>query len=573
MFYNAYVEVKNMELYAKGQLSYLILTCMQERDFYGLDIISEISNRSNGRINLKKPSVYSNLTRMEKQGYITSYLQSSDFGPNRKYYSLTEKGRGFYSELKSYFEKNNIDVFRDFQDEVQVDDSTQPMQNVEVSTETKRNEEDDGFFDFSSLNEALESPSIEPVREVQVVEEQNVVVENKTEEISLFNLTEENVINNENVNINNSPQKTEEPSALQEPEQPKDDAVFLTNENVNDYNKRLYDISKDINKIKRKRSFADDQIAMTATDPLYVSNEKVKLNIENFKNSILENREKYQENRTNSFEYFKQKNIIETNKPVNQPSTPTLQQKKEEEAKDDAKFITNRIDVSQVERAKKIEPPKLKIVSENTKDTRLPAPKRDKTIDPSHREILNKLYLRTKDGNTSEAREDSIYDYNDLKDYYKSQNITFNIYEKSMVRSKHNTNKLYFINSLIVFLLSAIISTTLFLVFNNTALTYSKTNFLFILLPALTIIDVVYKFYNYRNYNGWIPTKIKPQWQVWLIYFIASLAVVGLNFAFGLAVKPFELFATTLVLPLAIIFIMIPLRYYLKRLLLVKFWK
>ena len=562
-----------MELYAKGQLSYLILTCMQERDFYGLDIISEISNRSNGRINLKKPSVYSNLTRMEKQGYITSYLQSSDFGPNRKYYSLTEKGRGFYSELKSYFEKNNIDVFRDFQDEVQVDDSTQPMQNVEVSTETKRNEEDDGFFDFSSLNEALESPSIEPVREVQVVEEQNVVVENKTEEISLFNLTEENVINNENVNINNSPQKTEEPSALQEPEQPKDDAVFLTNENVNDYNKRLYDISKDINKIKRKRSFADDQIAMTATDPLYVSNEKVKLNIENFKNSILENREKYQENRTNSFEYFKQKNIIETNKPVNQPSTPTLQQKKEEEAKDDAKFITSRIDVSQVERAKKIEPPKLKIVSENTKDTRLPAPKRDKTIDPSHREILNKLYLRTKDGNTSEAREDSIYDYNDLKDYYKSQNITFNIYEKSMVRSKHNTNKLYFINSLIVFLLSAIISTTLFLVFNNTALTYSKTNFLFILLPALTIIDVVYKFYNYRNYNGWIPTKIKPQWQVWLIYFIASLAVVGLNFAFGLAVKPFELFATTLVLPLAIIFIMIPLRYYLKRLLLVKFWK
>ena len=85
-----------MELYAKGQLSYLILTCMQERDFYGLDIISEISNRSNGRINLKKPSVYSNLTRMEKQGYISSYLKSSDFGPNRKYYSLTEKGRGFY---------------------------------------------------------------------------------------------------------------------------------------------------------------------------------------------------------------------------------------------------------------------------------------------------------------------------------------------------------------------------------------------------------------------------------------------------------------------------------------------
>ena len=48
-----------MDIYAKGQLSFLILNCLLERDFYGLDIISEISQRSNGRINLKKPSVYS----------------------------------------------------------------------------------------------------------------------------------------------------------------------------------------------------------------------------------------------------------------------------------------------------------------------------------------------------------------------------------------------------------------------------------------------------------------------------------------------------------------------------------
>ena len=53
-----------MELYAKGQLSFLILNCLLERDFYGLDFISEIYDKSDGRIYLKKPSVYSNLTRM-----------------------------------------------------------------------------------------------------------------------------------------------------------------------------------------------------------------------------------------------------------------------------------------------------------------------------------------------------------------------------------------------------------------------------------------------------------------------------------------------------------------------------
>ena len=63
-----------MELYAKGQLSYLILTCLLERDYYGLDIISSISEKSNGKINLKKPSVYSNLTRMEKQGFVSAYF-------------------------------------------------------------------------------------------------------------------------------------------------------------------------------------------------------------------------------------------------------------------------------------------------------------------------------------------------------------------------------------------------------------------------------------------------------------------------------------------------------------------
>ena len=118
-----------MDLYAKGQLSFLILNCLLERDFYGLDFISEINNRSNGRINLKKPSVYSNLTRMEKQGYVSSYLQNSDLGPNRKYYSVTEKGRRFYNDLKDYFERNNIDVFRDFNDGNNVNDESKKLTN------------------------------------------------------------------------------------------------------------------------------------------------------------------------------------------------------------------------------------------------------------------------------------------------------------------------------------------------------------------------------------------------------------------------------------------------------------
>lgn len=531
-----------MEFYAKGQLSFLILTCMQERDYYGLDIISEISNRSNGRINLKKPSVYSNLTRMEKQGYISSYLKSSDFGPNRKYYSLTEKGRGFYQELKTYFDNNGIDVFRDFhEDDVADVADNSPAQviqaeNIQEAISVNLNNEND-FFDFSSLN----TPSI--------ATEESIETENmKDEEIIENNLIEENVVEKESVeNIEES----------------------LSTQSIDDYNRRLYDISKDINKIKRKRSFADDQISMTATAPLIESNEKIRSNIEEFKNSILENREKYQESRKNSFDFFKQRSLLENQK---QENTPIINKKAEPE-KDDGVFITTRIEADKIERPKKIQPPKLKIVSENTKDVRLPAPNRDKSIDPSHREILNKLYTRTKDVNTQEVREDAIYDYNDLKDYYKSQSISFSIYQKSKDRTKHNTNKLYLINSLLVFVLAALVSSLIFIAFKYTGLINTNTNFMFIVLPILLVFDIGYKLYNYRYYSGWIPTKIKPQWFIWLLSFTLILTVVGLNFAFGMAVKPFDLFATSVVLPSALIIITLPCSYFLKRAILVKYWR
>lgn len=542
-----------MELYAKGQLSYLILTCMLERDFYGLDIISEISNRSNGRINLKKPSVYSNLTRMEKQGYISSYLKNSDFGPNRKYYSLTEKGRNFYSELKSYFDNNNIDVFRDFEDsETKEDVKEQETTPISPISDSENND----FFDFSSLkaekvdeSATLQDNKEDPVDNEEVIEKAEIedsleIKENKQEELQ--DVVEE---------------------VKEEPEEVKNDAVFLSQETVDEYNKRLYDISKDINKIKRKRSFADDQIAMTATEPLYISNEKIKANVEEFKNSFIENREKYSENRTSSYNHFKQKEERTT------LSSLLKKEEKQEEIKNDAKFITEYLDPSKIERAKKIEPPRLNIIVENNKDSKLPAPNRDKSIDPSHKEILNQLYAKTKDGNAVESRKDAIYDYNDLKDYYKTQGIDFNVYQKSMEKVKHNTNKLNLIHSLLVFLMVAVVSTTLFLVFNFVGLTNESTNFLYILLPALLLIDTGYCLYNYKNFSSWIPSKIRPQWQIWLTYILLSGFVVGLNFAFGMAVKSFDLFTTSLVLPLVLLVFVLPIRYYLKRFILVKYWK
>lgn len=590
-----------MELYAKGQLSFLILNCLLERDFYGLDIISEISARSNGNINLKKPSVYSNLTRMEKQGFVSAYLKSSDVGPNRKYYSITEKGRNFFKELKEYFDRNNIDVFRDFKDSelqeknsVQIDITNYDISSNdkiddEVNEEVNEIEEDNDYFDFSTLDESNQSNNtIEEnvnsakefderqehfnsfIHNTQTEEEQETTSVEIQEEIDKV----EEVVENsptQDTSIIESPISNQEENKILETvieeslntveEEKKDDAVFLSTQDASEYNKRLYDISKDINKYKNKRSFAEDQISISVDTPIYLSNEKTKANIQELKSSI-ENKSET----INQYDYSKQMNY-RFNEPKKEDSS------NKEVVKDDAKYITNSIDSSTLERAKKIEPPRLKILDTPVKESKLPAPKRDTSIDPSHKEILSKLYSKTKDESSESVREDAIYDYNDLKDFYKSQNISFNEYKKSGEKKSHNTNLLYLIISVATFLFSSLVSGILYLILSSTKQLFTTTNFLFILLPALLIIDIAWNFYNYKKYSGWLPSQMLPQWKIWCITLSLIAGIIGLNVIFGLGFKPFNNYSNTLLLPILLILIVLPLRYYFKRFILVKFWR
>ncbi|MBE7073789.1 MAG: hypothetical protein E7379_01710 [Clostridiales bacterium] len=558
-----------MDLYAKGQLSYLILTCMQERDFYGLDIISAISEKSGGRINLKKPSVYSNLTRMEKQGYISSYLRSSDFGPNRKYYSLTEQGRDFYQELKAYFDRNHIDVFQVFSDENATNietesffagSSTDKIEDViieeDITPQAEKAEED--YFDLSFSDDSDKEETLEMVD----VETNQFAVDEK--EDSIAKASESPTPQPYAFSIKQALTRKDEPEELAQNK--KDDAVFLTQKQTDDYNRKIYDISKDINKYKKKRSFAEEQISMATTIPLAKSQDKAKTNIEDFKNALMENRNKHQDGRMDQETFLRQ--MSGYRKDVKNEQVKEV----EEELKNDAVFITNRVDENSIERAKKIAPPSLQIVSENTKETKLPAPNRDATIDPCHKEILSQLYSRTRDQAQS-FREDSLYDFDDLKDYYNAQNIAFNTYKKPARKIKHNTNKLYMIISIITFLIAVSFSAISYLVFREKGLLNVNTDFLYILCPALLMIDVVYRIFKFKQSRGWLPKKMRSSWLVWFTLIFVSCGIIGLNFAFGLLNGPFSIFVNTLILPIITAISVFPIKYYIKKIVIVKHWR
>lgn len=624
-----------MDLYAKGQLSFLILNCLLERDFYGLDFISEIYKKSNGRIELKKPSVYSNLNRMERQGYVSSYLKNSDLGPNRKYYSITEKGRIFYQDLNDYFQRNNIDVFRDFSEngiktEIKiVDTNANNMamfdKNISLSdindsskefsvdnsdennVETDDESDSDDYFDFSGVDEensnsfnATTLSQTEESKHKAIYEDKvntntysikslftstDINSNQKDEFVDKVNEIDNRIIENsdnnykveENIDLpQNSPMK--EMQDVKE-EHKKDDGVLLSKKDVEEYNRRLYDISKDINKYKRKKSFAEDQIAIMVDNPTPISesNARTKSNIEEFKNSILENKGKYG-SQNSSYDYTKQMSYRFNRETQSFQDVNANNSKNEAETsvKDDGKFITSRLDSTQVEHARKIEPPRLKLVGEASRERdnfKMPPPKRDTSIDPSHKEILSRLYSKTKNSASEEIREDALYDYSDLKEFYKDQNISFNVYKKPAEKTEHNTNKLYLIVSLICFFTASVASAVLYAIFANTSNLNANTNFLYILLPALLIVDICVKFYNYKKYQGWMPNPMLQQWKMWLITLIAIALVVGINFICGLSPARFAEFATTTILPILMILVLFPFRYYLKRFLLIKYWK
>lgn len=92
----------------RGNIDTIILKTMLNEDKYGLDIIKEVSDKSNGTYELKQPTLYSCLKRLENQGLISSYWVDSEIGGKRHYYKLTDKGREFYNKKQEEWAKSKF---------------------------------------------------------------------------------------------------------------------------------------------------------------------------------------------------------------------------------------------------------------------------------------------------------------------------------------------------------------------------------------------------------------------------------------------------------------------------------
>jgi len=82
----------------KGILEYCILSILSQREAYPSDIIEELKN---SKMIVVEGTLYPLLTRLKNAGILQYRWEESASGPPRKYYSLTESGTEFLTELES----------------------------------------------------------------------------------------------------------------------------------------------------------------------------------------------------------------------------------------------------------------------------------------------------------------------------------------------------------------------------------------------------------------------------------------------------------------------------------------
>lgn len=75
----------------RGALEYCVLALLRRRPHYGFDIVRELSE-ADGLLT-SEGTIYPLLSRLRKDGLVTTSWQESDAGPPRRYYALTQDGR------------------------------------------------------------------------------------------------------------------------------------------------------------------------------------------------------------------------------------------------------------------------------------------------------------------------------------------------------------------------------------------------------------------------------------------------------------------------------------------------
>lgn len=92
----------------KGVLEFCILSILSRDKNYGYKIIQSLSDLTG--VDIKRGTIYALFKRLHEEDKIQYVWEESEYGPPRKIYSLTQKGRDSLRKMKAHWEAFIISI-------------------------------------------------------------------------------------------------------------------------------------------------------------------------------------------------------------------------------------------------------------------------------------------------------------------------------------------------------------------------------------------------------------------------------------------------------------------------------
>ena len=84
----------------RGSLELIVLHLLSPGEAYGYEIVSKLTEQTNGSLEVTDGTLYPVLYRLERAGYVAVRWETPERGVPRKYYQLTDEGRDELERLR-----------------------------------------------------------------------------------------------------------------------------------------------------------------------------------------------------------------------------------------------------------------------------------------------------------------------------------------------------------------------------------------------------------------------------------------------------------------------------------------
>jgi PadR family transcriptional regulator PadR len=99
----------------KGMLDFIILLCLQKKEYYGYELIKAI--KATAELDISEGTIYPLLNRLKKEEMISSRWEEKETGIPRKYYQITDKGEAALADMKRSWTQFNASLGKLTEDE------------------------------------------------------------------------------------------------------------------------------------------------------------------------------------------------------------------------------------------------------------------------------------------------------------------------------------------------------------------------------------------------------------------------------------------------------------------------